>query len=90
MALKDDLRKAIYDAVLDDYGVEYTDDGTDRILGAVWITLEDVVGSAQEALFNQLTAVRTELEASRRREAALREIVAQLSEKPEAEESSGE
>lgn len=84
MALKDDLGMAICGAY------PFEDGGEDRVLDAVWATLEDVVGSAQEALFNQLTAARTELEASRRREAALRETVAQLSEKPEAEESSDE
>lgn len=82
MSLQDDLRKAISAGLAEVYPMH--DDAsfgetTHVIMKHVWSTLEDVVGSAQEALFQQLTAVRTELDASRRKEEALREIVRELS-----------
>lgn len=95
MALKDDLKAAIVAGLHEAYPQQSEDsfgEATGTILDRVWATLEKVVGSAQEKLFEQLTAARTELEASRRREAALagtvRDLHAQL--ETQAEETGDE
>lgn len=81
MSLKDDLKETIRKSLHKVYPMHSDQsftDVTDVLLENIWATLEDVVGSAQEHLFQQLTAARAELNAARRREEALVETVRDL------------